>query len=296
MVIAVPVVSRRISSASSGCAIMIKSLPEYVITKPGMSHSLSRKRVKPLRTYGRRSASAPEPRGESASKRVRLDADRPVSTDADSSQATYESTPKDKAAGNTRGGHRTSAPGPEENLKCSSIRNYFKPVAPDGDDAPPDKTKKHASGDPAPPSPGVTPIRQKPRLLRLQAASPPLSDASKDSVREWPEDPDETEGDRADPGYGRGGSEERDSALRDGGGNLVNKAWGETRAEARLGGTAKNKKTPTQMTLNLSAQAAFAECKVCDMVWNPLYPDDVKCHAKRHATVAGARRKRQDEL
>jgi len=46
-----------------------------------------------------------------------------------------------------------------------------------------------------------------------------------------------------------------------------------------------------QMTLNISTQAAFSECKVCNTVWNPLHPGDVKFHLKQHAAVLRAKRK-----
>lgn len=50
-----------------------------------------------------------------------------------------------------------------------------------------------------------------------------------------------------------------------------------------------------QTTLNISSQAAFAECKVCDMVWNPLYPDDVKYHDKRHRALLRRKRRLEEE-
>lgn len=54
--------------------------------------------------------------------------------------------------------------------------------------------------------------------------------------------------------------------------------------------------TEVQTTLNISNQAPFSECKICDTVWNPLYPDDVKYHTKRHATHVRGKKKRQDAL
>jgi hypothetical protein len=52
-----------------------------------------------------------------------------------------------------------------------------------------------------------------------------------------------------------------------------------------------------QTTLNISNQAAFSECKVCDTVWNPLYPDDVKYHTKRHAAhLRSKKRELENEL
>ncbi|KAG5976137.1 hypothetical protein E4U55_007478 [Claviceps digitariae] len=58
----------------------------------------------------------------------------------------------------------------------------------------------------------------------------------------------------------------------------------------------RSKRLPfVQTTLNISSQAAFAECKVCDTVWNPLYPDDVKYHDKRHRALLRRERKREAE-
>jgi hypothetical protein len=58
------------------------------------------------------------------------------------------------------------------------------------------------------------------------------------------------------------------------------------------------KAAPTvQTTLNISSRAAFSECRVCDTVWNPQYPDDVRYHTKRHAAVLrGKKRKEASEL
>lgn len=59
---------------------------------------------------------------------------------------------------------------------------------------------------------------------------------------------------------------------------------------------AKSKKKPTvvQTTLALAigGNAGMRECKVCDTVYNPLHPEDVKVHAKRHA---GWLKRRDDE-
>lgn len=51
-----------------------------------------------------------------------------------------------------------------------------------------------------------------------------------------------------------------------------------------------------QTTLNISSKPSFSECKVCDTVWNPLYPDDEKYHRKRHAAVLRAKKRKSDEL
>lgn len=57
------------------------------------------------------------------------------------------------------------------------------------------------------------------------------------------------------------------------------------RKEAPLG---KRPTVQTTLSLAIGSSAGMRECKVCDTVWNPFHPEDVKVHAKRHA---GALRK-----
>lgn len=45
----------------------------------------------------------------------------------------------------------------------------------------------------------------------------------------------------------------------------------------------------TTLSLSIGGSAGMRECKVCDMVYNPFHPEDVKVHTKRHA---GALKKR----
>lgn len=55
----------------------------------------------------------------------------------------------------------------------------------------------------------------------------------------------------------------------------------------------KKRKTPskrkdgvqTTLSLAIGSSAGMRECKVCDTVYNPFHPEDVKVHAKRHALV-----------
>lgn len=53
-------------------------------------------------------------------------------------------------------------------------------------------------------------------------------------------------------------------------------------------------KAAVQMTLNISMTPAFSDCRLCDMIWNPLYPDDVKFHERRHRLAL--RKQRKEEL
>lgn len=81
--------------------------------------------------------------------------------------------------------------------------------------------------------------------------------------------------------------------------------YNEDTASDQVGGNGKKDivKPPTarlaaavQTTLNISSKPSFSECKVCDTVWNPLYPDDEKYHKKRHAAVLRAKKRKSDAL
>lgn len=47
----------------------------------------------------------------------------------------------------------------------------------------------------------------------------------------------------------------------------------------------------TTLALAIGGNAGMRECKVCDTVYNPLHPEDVKVHAKRHAGVVRKERR-----
>jgi hypothetical protein len=75
--------------------------------------------------------------------------------------------------------------------------------------------------------------------------------------------------------------------MRDGGDSVSNRG-------ALASGKARTSPV-VQTTLNLSAKAPFEECKVCDTVYNPQHPEDVRYHTKRHATVARVKRMSEQE-
>ncbi|KND86821.1 hypothetical protein TOPH_08548 [Tolypocladium ophioglossoides CBS 100239] len=279
---------------------MPNSSPEYAITKPGMAHMPSRKRDKPMRTYGKRSISTPEPRGEPPSKRVRLGADEPAPDGNPLAPAQFESPTKDRVSGQVQKDHEGLVRSDQgEAPKPSSILSYFKPVPPRALAVSSiDTIELPRDPDPSRLSSSTNRPKRKPRLLGLRATSSPLSDAPEDPT-DGRDDTSKSKGDGHDKGADRGSSKrDRSSPLCDGTDNRLNQTKrGTISDETKPGGTTKTKKAPAvQTTLNLSAQAAFAECKVCDTVWNPLYPDDVKYHSKRHATVMRAKRKQEDGL
>ncbi|KAJ4413368.1 hypothetical protein N0V82_008584 [Gnomoniopsis sp. IMI 355080] len=60
--------------------------------------------------------------------------------------------------------------------------------------------------------------------------------------------------------------------------------------------TKKRKVAPRQtvqttLALAIGGNAGMRECKVCDTVYNPFHPEDVKVHAKRHAGVVRKERR-----
>lgn len=61
----------------------------------------------------------------------------------------------------------------------------------------------------------------------------------------------------------------------------------ETQHAAKKRKTPPKKKQAVQTTLSLAigGSAGMRECKVCDTVYNPFHPEDIKLHAKRHAGV-----------
>ncbi|KAG8162169.1 hypothetical protein KVR01_007934 [Diaporthe batatas] len=60
--------------------------------------------------------------------------------------------------------------------------------------------------------------------------------------------------------------------------------------------TAPKRKDGVQTTLSLAigSSAGMRECKLCDTVYNPFHPEDVKVHTKRHA-IAVKRERRSEE-
>lgn len=51
----------------------------------------------------------------------------------------------------------------------------------------------------------------------------------------------------------------------------------------------------TTLSLAIGSSAGMRECKVCDTVYNPFHPEDVKVHSKRHA-IAVKRERRSEEV
>ncbi|KAH8124266.1 hypothetical protein ACSS6W_002469 [Trichoderma asperelloides] len=296
---------------------MVNSSPEFSITKPGLHHL--RKRDKPLRTYGRQT-STPEAQSEPPSKKARLSAPREKQQ-----QRQDESTPPDgvtksnddtTAAGASEATHEHDASAQNktdkagESLKRGSILSYFKPAlqvpkagAPSQQPQDSPREEEPASSPQSSPKP-KQPAKRKPRLLKIKATT--IHEPSDQSSSSSPSQ----ETDNHAPPKRRGrpplkstisntpvNTPEATSSNKDTTASSSSSSPSPTEKPT----TTKPKKKPSspsiQTTLNISAQAAFSECKICNTVWNPLYPDDVKYHTKTHKAVLRAEKKRKmDEL
>lgn len=285
-------------------------------TKPGLHHL--RKRDKPLRTYGRQ-PSTPEAQSEPPSKKARISVElekKSASTLLGANGVTKSDYDDDDAAvaGASEAAHQQDAPAqtkaeePGESLKRGSILSYFKPASQQVPkaDAPSQQLQDSPAGESSPPPQQPSPkepAKRKPRLLRIKATTHQPSDQSSSSQ--------ETD-DNPTPRKRRGrpplksniisntlaATPEAITSNKD-----TTTSSSSSPSPTKKSATIKplKKKKPSspsvQTTLNISAQAAFSECKICNTVWNPLYPDDVKYHIKTHKAVLRAEKKRNmDEL
>ncbi|KAL7959392.1 hypothetical protein V8C34DRAFT_280074 [Trichoderma compactum] len=266
---------------------MVSSSPEYSITKPGLHHH-QRKREKPLRTYGRQT-STPEAQSEPPLKKQRLSApkqkeEKPVSpadgsddipkpTDAAVTAASEAKTTRD-------GPHQSKKDTRAQSPKKSSILSYFKPAPQKPKDDPP--SQSHAGGPIAPEeSPKRRPSKRKPRLLKIKATT---HDTTPDHSSQ------ESDSQSLRPRH----------LLQNGTSNTTETTLSSSTSPSPTPGqrksSSKTRPPSIQTTLNISAQAAFSECKICNTVWNPLYPDDVKFHNKTHKAVLRAQKRKVDDL
>ncbi|KAG5916984.1 hypothetical protein E4U42_007424 [Claviceps africana] len=270
--------------------MMISSSPEFAITKPGMPPPhLLRKRDKPLRTYSRKCASAaPEPRDEPPAKKARSgfpDVHSPPST------RLVVLIPAAPAAAFER--DTLSFPDGGEAPR-SSILDYFRPLPAEA--RPPSQKPRSADKqtDSAANNGDATPcVRERgrtPRLLKI--GSPPLRS-------ETPSNDARGLSGRDDDGADGNASSSSDRIAK--GGTAPSGQTGGTRDRVFHKDRNKHRGRPArraravQTTLNISSRAPFAECRVCDTVWNPLYPDDVRFHERRHKALLRRERKREAE-
>ncbi|KAI1043924.1 hypothetical protein LB505_003368 [Fusarium chuoi] len=247
--------------------------------------SVPRSRVKPLRTYGKRSIRDDSPKEPNTKKRrvsTEVTASEPASRGTDTAPLKNVTEEVKNAPESTTINNPTAEP-----VKKGSILNFFKPVPPSStvtSSPKSDNPQPESTPPSSPPQPPRMEPRKKPRLLRFRGTSTPLLDDDEDD-----DTGDDTQGEDAEAEDSRAKSTRaaRESSLNR-----------ESSTNDSKPGKRGKAKTPTvQTTLNLSSQAAFSECKVCNTVWNPLYPDDVKFHTKQHAAVLRAKkREKESEL
>ncbi|KAF4970154.1 hypothetical protein FSARC_2751 [Fusarium sarcochroum] len=247
--------------------------------------SQSRSRAKPLRTYGKRSLL----REDSPSiKKRRISTEATTSGMSESRNTETESTSLPKIV--TEESKDTPVPAtatskPIANpIKKGSILSFFKPIPPSSTVASSpksDEPQPEATPPSSPPQPPRIETRKKPRLLRFRGNSIPLLD-SEDAE-------DDNKGEGETKAEEESGTKLARPALRE---SSLNRE--SSTSDTKPTKKAKPKSSTVQTTLNLSSQAAFSECKVCNTVWNPLYPDDVKFHTKQHAAVLRAKRKEKE--
>ncbi|KAF4500516.1 vacuolar er assembly vma12 [Fusarium agapanthi] len=260
--------------------ISIKSTGIGKIGCASPAPSVSRSRIKPLRTYGKRSIQTDSPKVPNTKKRrvsTEVTAPEPASRGTDTA-------PLKEEAKNTPESTITNKPTAEP-VKKGSILNFFKPVPPSStvtSSPKSDEPQPESTPPSSPPQPPRIEHRKKPRLLRFRGTSTPLLDDENTGDDTQGEDTEaEDSSTRSTRPAARESSLNREQSTND----------------SKPGKRGKAKTPTVQTTLNLSSQAAFSECKVCNTVWNPLYPDDVQFHTKQHAAVLRAKkREKESEL
>ncbi|KAJ4105931.1 hypothetical protein NW769_009339 [Fusarium oxysporum] len=272
--------ARALRSSHDGGDIMARDPWQTPIMCASPAPSVPRSRVKPLRTYGKRSIRDDSPKEPNTKKRR-------VSTEVTASEPASKGTdtaPLEKVteeAKNTPESTTTNQPTTEP-VKKGSILNFFKLVPPSSTVTSSPKSDESQPGTTPPSSPPQPPkieLRKKPRLLRFRGTSTPLLDDENTGDDTQGEDTEaEDSGTKSARPTARENSLQRESSTSD----------------IKPGKRGKAKTPTVQTTLNLSSQAAFSECKVCNTVWNPLYPDDVKFHTKQHAAVLRAKKKEKE--
>ncbi|KAJ4135551.1 hypothetical protein NW765_009523 [Fusarium oxysporum] len=174
------------SSQSSGASITFtvfsprqastsKSRPHPLCASP--APSVPRSRVKPLRTYGKRSIRDDSPKEPNTKKQrvlTEVTASEPASKGTDT--APLEKVTEE--AKNTPESTTTNKPTTEP-VKKGSILNFFKLVPPSSTVTSSPKSDESQPGTTPPSSPPQPPkieLRKKPRLLRFRGTSTPLLD------------------------------------------------------------------------------------------------------------------------
>ncbi|KAM3427464.1 hypothetical protein NHJ13734_008969 [Beauveria thailandica] len=254
---------------------------------------LSRKRDKPLRTYGKRSTATPEPRSEPPAKRARtactvLDDKniKPlgfiVPEDHVPTVVSFFKAKPQSTAEQGQAKQSLSKPGLMPSAK-RSILNYFRPTAhlmP----IEPGKANNLPGAGPVEEQTDRPVARPKRRLLRIRLNQSLDCDdeIDQEQIHNRKSEKDESKD------VMEGKLQKRSKRGLGGGSGLAGSGCKRVRR--------KPSSAEVQTTLNISSQAAFSECTMCDTVWNPLYPDDVKYHTKRHAAHLKTKKKRENDF
>ncbi|KPM40260.1 hypothetical protein AK830_g6264 [Neonectria ditissima] len=277
--------------------VLIKEKDETPDAPPAQAgtESRSRTRGKVLRTYGKRAA-ATEARSEPPLKKQRT---------SEEELQPEDSTPKAESAPvpetNPATGDDTAAR-PKTEVKKGSILSFFKPVSqPPPVTSSPQVDEMESKSNPAasppaclatsPPATSRIETKRKPRILKFRGSSLPGIDTEAVDGNQAESEPDDQEDSQdEEPTQCRKYPRPRLQLRQLSPAN-------EVQEEEKLK-KPKAKPSPTvQTTLNISSRAAFSECKVCNTVWNPLHPEDVKFHKKQHAAIIRAKKKlKESEL
>ncbi|KAI0179821.1 hypothetical protein GGR52DRAFT_214630 [Hypoxylon sp. FL1284] len=228
-----------------------------------------------IRTYSKRAASAETTEPSSKKRRIDNDTSKDVSSESLRKTSTRQPSP--------------DLP-PSRGAKKGAITNYFKIIPSVSSSTPPPSepfSEPIESTDTPPSSQPMTYQQKKRRRLTTRIAPR--------SASEDPNTADSTAEESEKEGSNEAGSKSSPmgpkSALSDTASDTLNQAAPTKRKRLDAGKRGRESKPAVQTTLSLSNQErGFTECKVCNMLYNPLHKQDAKYHAKRHATILKAKK------
>ncbi|XXH01614.1 hypothetical protein Hte_007974 [Hypoxylon texense] len=233
---------------------------------------------RPVRTYSKRAASADTPEPISKKRRIcdtsLIEAPKDEKSDRACEPSARQTSP--------------SLPSPQLARK-GTIMSYFKVIPPVSSSTLPSSELPSEHTDSAeytstPPSSPPLPSKQKKRrrlTTRIISRSASEDFNAADSAMEE----SENDGLNGDGKFSSPVGQRR--ILCDASTDTLNQAASRRKQRANAG---KRKPSVVQTTLSLSSQEkGFAECKDCNMLYNPLHKQDAKSHARRHAAMLKAK-------
>ncbi|CAI6093544.1 unnamed protein product [Clonostachys chloroleuca] len=276
---------------------MNTTAPDYAITKPGMPP----KHRKLVRTYGRRTTSTvPETRSEPPAKRRRISQDDQNINVVEMPERDSKSSPKaehKEEPSTDRDSHDREEQLDDKEKPKLSILSYFQPVKAVAGDLP-SKNRTSPSSPPSPQTPPAVRVKRKraPRLLKLRPTTQTsIEESSEDEeLEESLSTPmDDLEESIRIHNITRVSKTDVGSILYRNGSPAESDTTSETSSVSRLKSAHKSL---VQTTLNISSKAPFSECSLCNIVWNPFFPDDVKFHKNRHTAMLRVRKRKEESL